>query len=139
MMKSFVCSFGVCIEQAPSVFSRIVLNPICVSRFSSRFSYRIIPLLVRWTSFQNPQKRAPRPLLLSHLRRASDKHPNYAARKTRRAALLEVAGSTPPIPRPGGHQNATGLVITPTNHPGRWHITPAAYGAQWKPLAALLA
>ena len=58
----------------------------------SRFSYRTIPLLVRWTSFQNPQKRAPRPLLLSHLRRASDQNSNYAVRKTRRAASLAWPG-----------------------------------------------
>ena len=77
-------------EQAPRVLSRIVLNPI--SRFSSRFSYRIIPVLVRFTSFQNPQKRAPRPLLLSHLRRASDQNSNYAVRKTRRAASLAWPG-----------------------------------------------
>ena len=77
-------------ERAPRVLSRIVLNPI--SRFSPRFSCRIIPVLVRFTSFQNPQKRAPRPLLLSHLRRASDKHLNYAVRKTRRAASLAWPG-----------------------------------------------
>ena len=77
-------------EQAPRVLSRIVLNPI--SRFSSRFSYRIIPLLVRWTLFQNPHVAAPRCFHLSHLRRASDQNSNYAVRKTRRAASLAWPG-----------------------------------------------
>ena len=77
-------------ERAPRVLSRIVLNPI--SRFSSRFSYRIIPVLVRFTSFQNPHVAAPRCFHLSHLRRASDKHPNYAVRETRRAASLAWPG-----------------------------------------------
>ena len=77
-------------ERAPRVLSRIVLNPIL--RFSPRFSYRIIPVLVRFTSFQNPHVAAPRCFHLSHLRRASDKHPNYAARKTRRAASLAWPG-----------------------------------------------
>ena len=106
---------------------------------SPRFSYRIIRVLVACPS-KVAQMKAARCCYMWVLERSeSDEKWNCAVRKTRRAALLEVAGSTPPIPRPGGHQNATGLVITPTNHPGRWHITPAAYGAQWKPLAALLA
>ena len=85
-------SVGGCrhLERAPRVLSRIVLNPI--SRFSSRFSYRIIPLLVRFTSFQNPHVAAPRCFHLSHLRRASDQNSNYAVRKTRRAASLAWPG-----------------------------------------------
>ena len=77
-------------ERAPRVLSRIALNPI--SRFSSRFSYRIIPVLVRFTSFQNPHVAAPRCFHLSHLRRASDQNSNYAVRKTRRAASLAWPG-----------------------------------------------
>ena len=77
-------------ERAPRVLSRIVLNPI--SRFSPRFSYRIIPVLVRFTSFQNPHVAAPRCFHLSHLRRASDQNSNYAVRKTRRAASLAWPG-----------------------------------------------
>ena len=59
---------------------------------SPRFSYRIIPVLVRFTSFQNPHVAAPRCFHLSHLRRASDQNSNYAVRKTRRAASLAWPG-----------------------------------------------